>query len=287
MTTSITTIQGTDVISTSRTDINNNFASLNTNKIETSVLDTDNTLSANLDTNIPSQKAVRSYVDANVNPTGRSWNEYAVDAVGTDSYAITLTGVAAYVAGQTFKFKAGTANTGACTLNINGLGAKTIKKNVSTDLATGDILINQIVTVIYDGTNMQMVSPIYTPIFTNGTTTKNSADASTTQNIAHGLGVIPRKIRIYALSNTGGTTGQYTAQATTIYNGTTQSSVSLYDIGSTNTFTVDTTFTLNTFNNPSNTQTGVITFDATNIIITWTKTGSPTGTYTLLWEAQY
>ena len=45
----------------------------------------------------------------------------------------------------------------ACSLNVNGLGAKTIKKNVSSDLATGDILANQIVTVIYDGTNMQII----------------------------------------------------------------------------------------------------------------------------------
>ena len=35
---------------------------------------------------------------------------------------------------------------------------KTIKKNVSTDLSTGDILANQIVEVVYDGTNMQLVS---------------------------------------------------------------------------------------------------------------------------------
>lgn len=139
-------------------NLNNNFSNLNSDKIETSYLDTDTSLTANSDTKIATQKAVKTYADALVSPTGKSWNEYAVDAVGTDSYGITLTGFTAYVAGQTFKFKAGTANTGACTLNVNGLGAKTIKKDVSSDLATGDILANQIVTVIYDGTNMQMVS---------------------------------------------------------------------------------------------------------------------------------
>lgn len=159
MPTSITTINGTDVISTSRTTINSNFSSLNSNKIETDTLDTDNTLSANSDAKLATQKATKAYVDASVNPTGRSWNEYAVDAVGTDSYAITLTGVSAYVAGQTFKLKIATANTGACSLNINGLGAKTIKKEVSSDLTTGDLLANQIVMVTYDGTNFQLQSP--------------------------------------------------------------------------------------------------------------------------------
>lgn len=85
--------------------------------------------------------------------------DYAADSVGTDSYAITLTPApTAYVTGQRFIFKAGTANTGAATLNVNSLGAKTIKKNYNVDLLTGDILANQIVEVVYDGTNFQLVS---------------------------------------------------------------------------------------------------------------------------------
>lgn len=84
---------------------------------------------------------------------------YAVDSVGTDSYAISPSpSITAYAAGQIFTFKAGTANTGAATLNVSGLGAKTIKKAVISDLDTGDILVNQIVQVEYDGTNMQMAS---------------------------------------------------------------------------------------------------------------------------------
>lgn len=108
-------------------------------------------------------------------------SDYAVDSVGTDSYAISPSpAITAYTAGQTFTFKAGTANTGACTLNVSGLGAKTIKKEVSTDMETGDILANQIVTVVYDGTNMQLVSTknetkTNVQVFTsNGTWTKPS-----------------------------------------------------------------------------------------------------------------
>ena len=60
----ITTINATDLITNSRTDINNNFANLNTGKVETSAIDTDTTLAANSDTSIPSQKAIKTYVDA-------------------------------------------------------------------------------------------------------------------------------------------------------------------------------------------------------------------------------
>lgn len=156
---SITTINGSDQISTSRTVINTNFSNLNTDKMETSVLDTDTTLTANSDAKVATQKAVKTYVDAVVSPVGKSWNEYAASSNGTDSYAITLTGVTAYVVGQVYKFRADVANTGSASVNVNGLGAKTIKKNSTSDLVTGDIVAGQIVVVTYDSSgNMQLVS---------------------------------------------------------------------------------------------------------------------------------
>lgn len=60
----ITTIAAGDSITNSRSDINTNFANLNSDKIETSVIDTDTALSANSDSKIPTQKAVKAYVDA-------------------------------------------------------------------------------------------------------------------------------------------------------------------------------------------------------------------------------
>ena len=108
-------------------------------------------------------------------------------------------------------------------------------------------------------------------LFANGVTTKNAADASGTQNIAHGLGRIPRKIRINALLEDG----SYSNNAQTIYNGTTQSSIfvrhnagtpyqgQLFELG---------------LGSDVHHARGIVTFDATNIIITWTKTNTPTGT---------
>ena len=84
---------------------------------------------------------------------------YAADAGSTDAYAITLSpALTAYVIGLMVNFKANTVNTDACTLNINGLGAKTIKKLHDQDLATNDIEAGQIATVVYDGTYFQMQS---------------------------------------------------------------------------------------------------------------------------------
>lgn len=86
---------------------------------------------------------------------------YGADAGSTDAYAITLTpAVTAYATGQVFYFKVNTANTGASTLNVNGLGAIAIKKNTSVDLDTGDLIVGSIIHVAYDGTNFQLQTPV-------------------------------------------------------------------------------------------------------------------------------
>lgn len=90
-------------------------------------------------------------------------SRFAADAGSTDAYAAMLVPApAAYEDGQHYRFKANTANTGACTINFNTLGAKTIKKvagGITTDLADNEIRAGQWVDLVYDGTNMQMQSP--------------------------------------------------------------------------------------------------------------------------------
>jgi hypothetical protein len=86
---------------------------------------------------------------------------YAADAGSNDTYVITLDPIpAAYTTGMVINFKANTINTGNATLNVNGLGAKNILKNHDQTLSDGDIEANQLVTVIYDGTQFQMQSQL-------------------------------------------------------------------------------------------------------------------------------
>ena len=90
---------------------------------------------------------------------------YAASSTGNDTYAITLSPVpAGYTNGMLINFKADVANTGAATLNVNGLGAIAINKFNDEALATGDIEANQIVTVVYNSTGpkFQMQSQLST-----------------------------------------------------------------------------------------------------------------------------
>lgn len=86
-----------------------------------------------------------------------------VAAAGTgDVITLDLTpSITAYVAGGIYWFKATATNTGAATINIDGVGAKDIKKGAagSTALAAGDITSGGMYGVVYDGTNMQLVTP--------------------------------------------------------------------------------------------------------------------------------
>ena len=92
---------------------------------------------------------------------GYQGSAYAADAEASDTYVVTLDPVpAAYFAGMVVNFKANTANTGACTINVNSLGAKSIKKLHDQDPADNDIEAGQFVTLIYDGTNFQMQSQL-------------------------------------------------------------------------------------------------------------------------------
>lgn len=74
-----------------------------------------------------------------------------------NTYAISPSpSIGSYAAGQTFRFLSHQANTGAVTLNVNGMGAKSITKNGAVALSSSDILNGGIVEVIYDGTRFQI-----------------------------------------------------------------------------------------------------------------------------------
>ncbi len=76
-----------------------------------------------------------------------------ITAAGTPS-------VSAYAAGQMFYFVAAGDNTGAVTINIDSLGAKSVTRDGAVALAAGDIKNGEVVVIVYDGTRFQVVSQL-------------------------------------------------------------------------------------------------------------------------------
>ena len=102
-------------------------------------------------------------INANWEELMKSSHIYAADAEASDTYVVTLAPApTAYANGMILNIKVNTANTGACTLNANALGAIAIKKYHDQDPETGDIEANQILTVVYNSTGpkFQIVSQL-------------------------------------------------------------------------------------------------------------------------------
>lgn len=79
------------------------------------------------------------------------------DSGSANAYAVTLIpAISSYTTGLRFLFKPSNSNTGASTINVNGLGVKSIKKD-NVDLANADITANRIYDIVYDGINFQLI----------------------------------------------------------------------------------------------------------------------------------
>jgi hypothetical protein len=82
----------------------------------------------------------------------------ATGVAGTNTVTGTLVGVTSYAFGQMFRFVAANTNTGAMTVNWNGLGAVALTKNGNTSLDAGDVPAGSTVIIIHDGTRFQLAS---------------------------------------------------------------------------------------------------------------------------------
>lgn len=112
-------------------------------------------------------------------------------ATGTDTYVATITGVTAYADADAYLIRFTNGNTGTSTLNVNGLGAKTLYRNNDGVLLGGDI---------WDGAEMLCVYNSTTNGFQCIGTTSNSLFAYVTNDDSVTL---TKGMPVYAFGGTG------------------------------------------------------------------------------------
>lgn len=116
------------------------------------------------------------------------------------------------------------------------------------------------------------------------TSTYDVSTASGTQNIAHGLGRIPRKVKVtFAIQGSSSAI----IQGWGVWTNTGQFCI-VNDKNHTANAYGESSYPSNiiagSFNNVGDTASAVLTVDGTNLILTWTKAGTPTGTLDLILE---
>jgi hypothetical protein len=134
-----------------------------------------------------------------------NWRNFTVTATGTaDAKVLTFSvAPAAYYNGQRYAFIANTTNTASATLNVNSLGAVTIKKDVSgtlTALSASDMVSGMFVEVAYNtaGSCFVWVNQTTANYFTTielGNTSDTTISRSAAGVLAVEGGVIPKENR--------------------------------------------------------------------------------------------
>ncbi len=131
--------------------------------------------------------------------------DYAVDTGSANAYAIALTpALTSHIIGLPIHFKAAHASTAPSTLAINGLSPVLMRQSDLSAVTVGTIVANQVVTVIYTGTDYMLVSgrPIATDTEVQGGV--NSVKIVTPGGLYNALGALAIKAGFAASLNSNG-----------------------------------------------------------------------------------
>jgi hypothetical protein len=103
----------------------------------------------------------------------QSGTDKLITVTGTDTLTGSMTPVlTAYAAGNQFSFVVANTNTTAVTINIDGVGSKSITRTGSTALVAGDLIAGQVALIEYDGTRFQLINAnSFTNLLVSGTLT--------------------------------------------------------------------------------------------------------------------
>lgn len=90
-----------------------------------------------------------------------NYMNYGASTTAANAYTVNVTPtlITPLVEGTRFQIKFTNANTAAASLDINGIGAVNIKRPDGTALISGDIAAGMIASLVFDGTNLQLLNP--------------------------------------------------------------------------------------------------------------------------------
>lgn len=131
-------------------------------------------------------------------------------ASGTDTYAVTIAGVASYADGDSYLVRFTNGNTTSCTLNVNGLGARTLYRNNDGVLIGGDIVANGDMLCVYDSsiTGFRVIGTAPNTLL--GYVTNADSVTITKGQVVYAFGGQGDRMTVKLASNTGDSTSART-----------------------------------------------------------------------------
>jgi len=105
-------------------------------------------------------RLIKSTLKATFPGAGSALLGVVSSVAGTDTITATMTGLGSYTTGLLVIIKPANNNTGAATLNIGALGAKSIVKGDGTALEAGDLQASVEHVLLYDGTSFVLINPL-------------------------------------------------------------------------------------------------------------------------------
>lgn len=97
--------------------------------------------------------------------------DFYTDSGVADAYVLNVVGSrqspTSYVTGMRIRFEPGNTNTGASTVNVNGLGVQDFKLDTGADPGAGDIAAGILLEAYYDGTNFVIKQEVANATTTN------------------------------------------------------------------------------------------------------------------------
>lgn len=199
---------------------------------------------------------------------------YLTSVAGTNTITATAAlSMAAYATGQAFVLLPANTNTGAATLNLNSIGAKNVYSRGAACVG-GELVANVPALVVYDGTQFNLVGEESVVVVVNTT-----RDISLTSSQAISAGFQPRGVMM--LSAVSGASAASSAMSVGWSDGTTQAFLRDNHNVVNDSWIVTPSFFVQLLIDGSNYNTGTVAMTATGCTITWSKTGSPTGSATM------
>lgn len=163
-----------------------------------------------LHTNVGAATAITNYARYDqVQKSSPTWGGTSGGTANAQTFSLTPTLTSGnFVAGATFRFKCGSTNTGATTININSLGAKTLLYKGFACVG-GELVAGVIAEIVYDGTSFHLLEhcggwATWSPTFSGIGSLTWSASASVSRFQRHGN---LANLKLLAAGTTGGVDG--------------------------------------------------------------------------------